>query len=68
MPLFVKIDFRTDGKLGAWWTRETYASGEPDWSKTTTRVAETRIRKVFAALADEIDPERSHKKKIEEGK
>ena len=52
MTLFVKLDFRPDGKLGAWWTRE-----EGAWHKTNTTIAETRIRKVLVALADEIDPE-----------
>lgn len=52
MPLFVKIDFRADGKLGAWWTRDENA-----WHKTTTQIGETRVRDVLIALADEIDPE-----------
>ena len=56
MPLFVKIDFRADGRLGAWWTRAP-AFGGGDFSKTTTSIEETRIRDVFIALADELDPE-----------
>ena len=51
MPLFVKVDFRQDGRLGAWWTREECA-----WHKITTQISETRVRDVLIALADELDP------------
>jgi len=53
MPLFVKVDFRGDGKLGAWWTRDT---GYEQFANTTTNISETRLRDTFIAVADEIDP------------
>ena len=52
MPLYIKIDFRPDGHLGAWWTRDEYGM-----NKATTDIDETRIRDVLIALADKIDPE-----------
>lgn len=51
MPLFIKIDFRGDGALGVWFTRD-----EGTFHKTTTTIKETRIREALIALADEIDP------------
>ena len=54
MPLFIKIDFRINGRLGAWWSRD-----EPwQWNigDMHTNVDESRIRDVLVALADEIDP------------
>jgi hypothetical protein len=52
MPLYVKIDFREDGRLGAWWTREEHGFGR----HLNSIVAETRVRDVLVALADELDP------------
>jgi hypothetical protein len=52
VPLFIKIDFREDGHLGAWWSRDERRTG------LTTAIDETSIRKVLIALADEIDPEK----------
>jgi hypothetical protein len=54
MPLYLKIDFRTDGCLGVWWTRYENA-----FHKTTSSVSATRIRQALIAVADEIDPEES---------
>lgn len=51
MPLFIKVDFRENGTLGGWWTRN-----EVGFCKTTTKISETRIRDVLIAVADEIDP------------
>jgi hypothetical protein len=54
MPLFIKIDFRKDGRLGAWWSHD-----DPFYWKNEsmhTEIGETRIRDVLIALADEIDP------------
>ena len=55
MPLYVKIDFRADGALGAWWSRDEPAIWKISTMNTT--VCETSIRKTLLALADEIDPE-----------
>lgn len=54
MPLWIQIDFRTNGQLGAWWSRD-HPSGWtlPDMG---TRVGETRVREVLIALANELDP------------
>lgn len=55
MPLYIKIDFREDGHLGAWWSRN-----EPTLWKTaamSTNQDETSIRGVLISLADELDPD-----------
>lgn len=56
MPYYIKIDFRSDGTLGAWHSRLEPES--PAWNRlqlksTTSKV---RVRDVLIALADEIDP------------
>ncbi len=59
MPLYIKIDFRLDAGLGAWWSR----SAELRWidneesTVRNTRIRETRIRDVLIAIADQIDPD-----------
>jgi peptide subunit release factor 1 (eRF1) len=53
MPLYVKIDFRGDNsRLAAWHSREATAG----WGELQSSISETRLRDVFIALADEIDP------------
>jgi hypothetical protein len=55
MPLYVKIDFRADGRLGAWWSRDVPTFLKDSTMNTT--ISETSIRKTLLALANEIDPE-----------
>lgn len=57
MPLFIKIDFRKNGHLGAWWTRE-----DNGFQKINTTIDQTSIRGVLIALADELDPEAADEK------
>jgi hypothetical protein len=56
MPLYVIIDFRADGHLGAWWSRSAPSDGFSLWANLKTTVNETTLRNVFHALADELDP------------
>jgi hypothetical protein len=62
MPLYVKIDFRSDGRLSGWYTRDL------DWpnpfAKCHSTISETRVREVLIAIANEIDP--LHPTKVKE--
>lgn len=54
MPYYIKIDFRFDGTLGAWHSRDEPSSYPA--SKLTTTISKTRVRDVLIALANELDP------------
>lgn len=54
MPLFIKIDFRLNGRLGAWWSRDDPSTWKLETMVTNVNVS--RIRDVLIAIADEIDP------------
>jgi hypothetical protein len=59
MPLYIKIDFRRDARLGAWWARDSWDSWNGDKlppTVLTTTIEETRVRDVLIAVADAIDP------------
>jgi hypothetical protein len=60
MPLYVQIDFRKDGRLGAWWSRDTSFYG------LNTPVSETRVRDVLISLADQLDPLESESEESED--
>ena len=62
MPLYIKIDFRVDSTLGAWWSRKPTSAWDDDKTPTvlSTDVNETRIRNVLIAIANAIDPEVIH--------
>lgn len=53
MPLYIKIDFRKNGHLGAWWSRDE----QQNWNNVTTEIDETSIRRTILALADQLDPD-----------
>lgn len=54
MPLYIKIDFRKNGQLAAWWSRDEPYKWEIEQMNST--ISETRIRDVLIALADDLDP------------
>jgi hypothetical protein len=66
MPLFIKIDFRRNGRLGAWWSRDEITTWK--WKEMSTLQDEGRIRDVLIGLADELDPVEEVEPAIEQEK
>ncbi len=54
MPLFIKIDFRKDGLLGAWYSRDTPHSGEWASGELITKIKGRDVCVVLRELANEL--------------
>lgn len=61
MPLYIKIDFRADGLLSAWYSRDEPHTGE--WARKeqplTSNIKERDVCDVLRSLANELN--KNHK-------
>jgi hypothetical protein len=55
MPMWVLLDFRDDGQIGAWISRDPFLNGRTPYTFPASPVAEETLGKALRSLAREIE-------------